>query len=100
MPAALMVTYPADAGATFDRDYYAATHLPLVRETFGRYGLVAATGYFPESEGTPHLAVAVLSFRDADARAAALGSTDAATVFGDVSNFTNTLPTPTALAVA
>jgi hypothetical protein len=28
----LFVTYPAADGATFDRDYYVATHLPLVEE--------------------------------------------------------------------
>lgn len=96
MAAALMVTYPARADARFDRDYYVATHLPLVRERWGRHGLEQATGYFPDEPGDV-LAVAILTFRDAEARAAALGSADAAEVFGDIANFTDVEPTPLAL---
>ena len=100
MAAALMVTYPAGTGASFDRDYYTATHLPLVREKFGPLGLIDVVGYFPEMEDAGQLAVAVLTFHDAASRDAALTSSAAGPVFGDVPNFTNVQPTPTALSVA
>lgn len=98
MPAALMVSYPPNPGATFDRDYYVATHLPLVREGFGPLGMSDITGYFPEGDGAP-LAIAILTFTDAAARDAALGSETAGPIFGDIPNFTNVQPTPTPLAV-
>ena len=99
MPAALMVTYPATPGARFDRDYYVATHLPLVEEKWAAHGLETAAGYFPEEDAAV-LAVAVLTFRDAAAREAALGSAEASAVFGDIPNFTDAQPTPLALSVA
>lgn len=99
MPAVLMVTYPAEAGATFNRDYYVGTHLPLVREKLGPHGLTGATAYFPEADGAV-LAVAVLAFDDAAARDAAMGSADAGPVFADIANFTTVQPTPLALTAA
>lgn len=98
MPAALMVSYPPNPGATFDRDYYVVTHLPLAREQLGPLGMTNITGYFPESPGAP-LAIAILTFADAAARDAALGSEAAGPVFADIPNFTNVEPTPTPLAV-
>lgn len=100
MPAALMVTYPAEDGATFDREYYAATHLPLVREKFGPHGLTDVAGFFPDASDAPHLAVAILTFRDAAARDAALSSAEAAPVFGDIPNFSNVQPIPAPLSIA
>lgn len=93
-----MVTYPASAGARFDRNYYVATHLPLVRARWTPRGLDDATGYFPEGDGAV-LAVAILTFRDAAAREAALGSAEAAEVFGDIANFTDVEPVPMPLSV-
>ncbi len=94
-----MVAYPAGEGTTFDRGYYVLTHLPLVRSAWGPHGLTDATGYFPEGgEGAP-MAIAILTFRDAAAREAALGSAEAGPVFGDIPNFTNAAPVPTPLAV-
>ena len=97
--AALMVAYPVGEGATFDRGYYVLTHLPLVRRAFGPHGLTDATGYFPEGGENAPLAVAILAFRDADARAAALGSAEAGPVFDDIPNFTNSTPVATPLTV-
>ena len=99
MPAALMVTYPADGGARFDRDHYVATHLPLVRAAFAPHGLIDAAGYFPDDAGEV-LAVAILTFRDAEARDAALASPEAVPVFGDIPNFTAAAPRPLPLTVA
>ena len=94
-----MVAYPAGAGATFDRGYYVLTHLPLVRSALGPHGLTDAVGYFPEGGDDAPMAVAILTFRDAAAREAALGSEDAGPVFGDIPNFTNAAPVATPLAI-
>lgn len=100
MPAALLVSYPATDGARFDRAYYTATHLPLVRETWAPHGLTDATGMWPDDDSPAHVAVALLTFRDAAARDAALASAEAATVFGDVANFTDIQPAAQRLTVA
>ena len=35
----IVVLYPNPEGATFDMDYYLATHMPLVSESWSQYGL-------------------------------------------------------------
>jgi uncharacterized protein (TIGR02118 family) len=91
MGASLFVAYPAGQGKRFDRDYYVATHLPLVEQAWGPFGLTGAQGFFP-IEGGPHVAVAVLSFADEAAIGAALGSDATPTVLGDLGNFTDIEP--------
>ena len=100
MAAALLVSYPATTGARFDRDYYIATHLPLVREKWDPHGLIEAMALFPDDDKPTHVAVALLTFRDGAARDAALGSDEAAGVFGDVPNFTTIAPVAQRLTVA
>lgn len=90
--ASLLVTYPAEAGATFDRDYYVQTHLKLVEQHFGPAGLTSARALFPDDPASPFLCVGVLTFRDADARTAAMGVPGAGDVFADIANFTNVQP--------
>ncbi|MFD1786493.1 EthD family reductase [Sphingomonas floccifaciens] len=99
MPAALMVAYPAGDGAHFDRDYYVATHLPLVRRAFASQGLTDVAGYFPDASGDL-LAVAILTFTDAARRDSALASAEAAPVFADIANFTTASPIPMPMTVA
>ena len=93
MPASVLVTYPASAGARFDRDYYLATHMPLVERVFGPHGLTGATAWFPDDAEPQSMAVAMLAFPDADTRDAALGHPDAGQAFGDIPNFTDVQPT-------
>lgn len=100
MSAALLVSYPASVGARFDHDYYVATHFPLVRANWDRHGLVDAVAMKAEDDDPANVAVALLTFRDGGARDAALGSAEAATVFGDVPNFTDIQPTAQRLAIA
>lgn len=89
--ASFVVTYPVTAGATFDADYYVATHMPLVRARWTPYGLESARALI--ADGTqPYAAVAVLDFRDGAAIDAALASAEAEEVFGDVPNFTDIAP--------
>lgn len=100
MTVALFVTYPATPGAKFDRDYYVATHIPLVKEKWTRHGLTEANAMFPDAPDADILGSALLLFRDAGARDAALGSPEAAEVFGDVPNFTDLQPAAMPMTVA
>lgn len=87
-----LVTYPLTDGAKFDVDYYVATHMPLVRDSWTRYGLTSATALIPEEATPAYAAVAVLDFADGAALDAALASPEAPAVFGDVANFTDIAP--------
>lgn len=88
----LFVTYPGDAGTRFDRDYYVATHLPLVRDAWGPYGLETAEALFPPGEGAETIAVCVCQFRDEAAVDAALAAPQTAGVMADVRHFTDATP--------
>ena len=94
----LIVSYPPTEGATFNREYYLATHMPLVKEKWGSAGLTDAVAMFPDDESPASLAVAVLTFTDGAARDAAISGPDAAEVFGDVANFTTISPVAQRLA--
>ncbi|MDO7843916.1 EthD family reductase [Sphingomonas immobilis] len=87
-----VVTYPRGSGSTFDTGYYVERHIPLVQESWGPYGLTSATALIPEGAAPPYTALALLKFADGAALDAALAAPEAATVFGDVPNFTNIAP--------
>jgi uncharacterized protein (TIGR02118 family) len=91
MSALLLATYPAQEGVRFDRDYYVATHLPLVEQAWGPFGLVSAQAFFPSREGG-HVAIAVLTFSDEAAIGEALGSAATESVLADIANFTGIAP--------
>lgn len=88
----MIVTYPGDAGTRFDRDYYVRTHLPLVMEAWGRYGLEGAEAFFPPDGGTSTIAVCICRFRDEAALRAALASPQSGPVMEDVVRFTDAAP--------
>lgn len=87
-----VVTYPAQDGARFDADYYIATHVPLVREKWAQYGMIAITEHIADEPEPAYLMIAVLEFGSGAALDSALGSPEAADVFGDVPNFTSIAP--------
>ena len=91
MPA-LVVTYPMVDGARFDTGYYVDVHIPLVEENWRRYGLTGARAFTPDGKGPAIAAVAVLEFTDAQAIDAALASSEAGIVFGDIAKFTDLTP--------
>lgn len=96
--AKLVVTYPATAGATFDRDYYVKVHLPLVEKHFGPVGMTGGEALFPLADDAAFLCMGILTFRDAGAIGAAMAVPGAGEVFADIANFTNVQPTATAMA--
>jgi uncharacterized protein (TIGR02118 family) len=88
----MYVTYPGDAGTRFDRDYYVSSHLPLVMEAWGRYGLESAAALFPPDDGAGTIAVCICRFRDEAALRAALASPQSGPVMADIAKFTDATP--------
>lgn len=96
--ATLVVTYPATAGATFDRDYYVKVHLPLCEQHFGPAGMTGGQALFPLTPDAPYLCVGLLQFSSPEALGAAMAVPGAAEVMADIPRFTNVQPTATAMA--
>ena len=89
------VMYPAAGGATFDHDYYMATHIPLVRRLWEPMGLqeVRVLRGAPAPDGTDpaYTTIALLTFTDPGAFTAAAGR-HGAEIFKDIPNFTSGKP--------
>lgn len=90
--ATLFVMYSGDKNTRFDRDYYVQTHLPLVMEAWGPYGLDSAAAFFPAGNGAGTIAVAVCEFRDEPAITVALTAPQTKRVMEDVPKFTDAKP--------
>ncbi len=88
----VLVIYPGDVGARFDREYYVRIHLPLVMEAWSRYGLESVAAFFPAGDGAGIIAMCTCSFRDEAAIHAAFGSPEAERVMADVASFTDSKP--------
>jgi uncharacterized protein (TIGR02118 family) len=91
------VLYPAKADAKFDHDYYAATHIPLVKECFTATGLTGVTVHRglaagDGSGGAAFVAMAHLEFESPEALQASLTGPRAGEVFADVAKFTDIAP--------
>jgi uncharacterized protein (TIGR02118 family) len=95
--AKLVVTYPAQPGATFDRDYYVNVHLPLAQTHFGPVGMTGSEALFPLAGDASLLCVGILSFESPESIGAAMAVPGAAEVFADIPNFTTVQPTATAM---
>jgi uncharacterized protein (TIGR02118 family) len=90
--ATLIVSYPAAEGMGFDREYYLATHISLVRAAWGECGLQSVEALFPAPGAQPFACVTLLRFSDQTGIDAALSSARTAEVVGDVRNFTQVQP--------
>ncbi len=88
----MYVTYAGDADTPFDREHWINVHLPLVRESWGPYGLERVGGFFPNGDGGGLIAIANCVFRDVAAMEAALASPEAARVMADVDRVTAVKP--------
>jgi uncharacterized protein (TIGR02118 family) len=90
------VLYPASEGARFDQAYYDATHIPLAKRAFADTGLVDVQVFKGLSAGdggpAPYVAMAHLTFRDAEALQASMGGPNAPAVLADVAVFTDIQP--------
>lgn len=90
------VMYPNDDDIHFDRQYYMATHMPLVESTWKKYGLTSwqVIEYSKALDGgkPPYLIAAKLEWESEESLQNALQDPDAAKIFGDIPNFTNKQP--------
>jgi uncharacterized protein (TIGR02118 family) len=79
------VLYPNGDDATFDIDYYASTHMDIVRRT-----LDPAKIEIDHGMDGPYIAAGHLYFDDEATMAAAMGNGEEA--MADIANFTNITP--------
>ena len=85
----LIVACLGDEDTRFDREYYAAKHLPLTLECWRPHGLEAAEAFFPAGPGDGWISMGVYRFRSKAAVDAALGSKETERVMADVPHFTD-----------
>ncbi|EZP49973.1 EthD family reductase [Sphingomonas sp. RIT328] len=92
--AIVFVAYEGNDETRFDRDYYAAIHLPLVMKAWSRHGLEELAAFFPadRSGDTGTLAICECRFRDRVAVETAFNSPEAQAVMSDVLRFTDAKP--------
>ena len=95
MATTITVLYENVDDATFNLDYYMATHMPLVEEKFKPFGI---TGWrVLKAVGTPsggkpaYSVICNLEFETAEQFRAAVAA-EGGPVFGDVPNFSNKDP--------
>ncbi|KAK7893838.1 hypothetical protein LTR67_006539 [Exophiala xenobiotica] len=97
MPFHATVLYPNEDDIKFDMSYYLSTHMPLVMERFGKYGLKGyqVTDYKPGADGAkPPFCTGCTLIWDSpeDMQSAMSAGDDAGVVFGDIPNFCNKQP--------
>lgn len=88
----IYVSYQGAQESRFDRDYYVSKHLPLVMQSWQRYGLISVAAFFPPIDQAGTIAICECVFRDEAAVQAAFGSAEASAVMADVSRFTDLTP--------
>lgn len=86
------VTYEGLSTDRFDRDHYVNHHLPLVRDSWTKYGLVSARAFFPADDANGTIAVCECLFRDEAAVEAAFSSSETTAVMADVPLVTELAP--------
>ncbi len=79
------VTYPKTEGATFDHDYYKATHVPLCVSSWG----TVVSAEIDKGINGPNEAAVHFTFDSLDAFQAAMGSPGTAAVMADVRQLHN-----------
>lgn len=97
-PGMIKVTlmYPNGEGNTFDMDYYAEKHMPMVAELMGdamtHYSIDKGIGGRTPDDQVPYLAIGYLYFNKLSDYQEAFGP-NAEQIVGDIPNYTNTQPT-------
>ncbi|KAI3400539.1 hypothetical protein diail_2739 [Diaporthe ilicicola] len=93
MPSALVsVVYPSAPDAKFDLDYYKSKHMGLVKEKWSKHGLQQYWVADLRPSGGPYLIQCTMVWESMEGFQKAAASEEAAMVFADVSNFTDTKP--------
>ncbi len=91
----VIVSYPNQAGARFDLDYYLTKHMPLVARKLGGAlkGWSAEQGIGSGAPGTPaeFMIQATLTMESVEAFQSAMASSGAE-IMGDIKNYTDIQP--------
>ncbi|KAH7014807.1 hypothetical protein EDB80DRAFT_864242 [Ilyonectria destructans] len=87
--ATIVIQYPS--GPSFDLDYYLKQHMPLVSKTWGSEGL-QSWEIVTFAEGSAYQVQATLRWDSLESFDKAAAGPSAATVFGDIPNFTTSKP--------
>lgn len=92
----ISVIYPRSSGATFDYEYYAQTHLPLVASRWRDAGLIGAEALrgisAADGSDAAFFAIALIRFSSPEHLRAAVTGEHAAEIMGDIANFTSVQP--------
>jgi uncharacterized protein (TIGR02118 family) len=81
------VTYPKTEGATFDHDYYKASHVPLCLKTWGISDASIDKGVNGPNEAAVHF-----TFASMEAFGAVMAMEGTKAVMADVANYTTITP--------
>lgn len=96
MPYRSTVLYPNVEDARFDKVYYTSIHIPLVLKQWAKHGLrawdVVEYEASPAGVKPPFIVGSTMVWESPEHARKALASEDAAAVFADRPNFTNTTP--------
>ncbi|KAI1118324.1 hypothetical protein F5Y14DRAFT_447200 [Nemania sp. NC0429] len=87
----LSVLYPA--GTKFNLDYYLTSHMPLVQKLWAPYGLKSWRVAHYEKPEAPFVIQAYLEWESKEHAEKGTSSTDGATIFADVPQFSDKTPT-------
>lgn len=87
----VVVVYPRKDGATFDKDYYLKTHMPLVKKHWTTHGLKSYTVMELNADG-PYTIGVTMEFETPEGFGAAAQDPNTKEVLDDVKNFSSESP--------
>ena len=88
----LNVVYPSHEGARFDKDYYRATHIPLVMKVMQATSVKLIEGVPNGSSAAPIVMIAHFEFASPEALQAGFANPAMAEVRADIAKFTDIKP--------
>ncbi|KAF4120465.1 EthD domain [Geosmithia morbida] len=87
-----LITYPKSAN--FKADYYTATHLPLVKKTWGPSGFISAELLdHSKDDSSPFSYSLIITWKDENSPRAAFADPATKQVIDDIPNFSSEKPT-------
>jgi uncharacterized protein (TIGR02118 family) len=89
--AQVLVVYPRNKDSKFDKEYYLATHMPLVEKHWKKHGLKSYAVTELNADG-PYSYSVVMEFESYEGFGAAGADPNTKEVMDDVKNFSNEQP--------
>jgi uncharacterized protein (TIGR02118 family) len=92
MPSAqVVILYPREKGATFDKDYYLSSHMAMVAKHWKKHGL-KSYAVTELNEDAEYMISCILEFESLEGFGAAVADPITKEVMGDVEKFSNVKP--------